>query len=365
MDITPLLSPAVINRLQELTGTSFLHSASINNYPRPTETHLDTVDAAEKQHQSSVMQDVETLGTLIKGQEDAVRQFQTQLTALQKHEDATPGKVDAAKARGLKNGFERFFAQLPWLPEEDSGLNTLLAVRTVLRIIEESRKEITETERRVEETKQVVRREQGWVATAVEIEKQLKRRIAELEKVSQSDVSQEARDKMKLREYEETRKETEAVSRKLANELGEFVRENLGVMLAVEEAGGPVVGSELDIEELKQYLSIEEGSSTKKGKAAKARERGQKRLDELWGGGGGEDGKETTSAGDKAGEELLGLVETMLNKMLEDDPHAYTKLSRDSAASRFLIRSFVATLHPKDAMRIRLLDFAGKLEGGR
>lgn len=51
--------------------------------------------------------------------------------------------------------------------------------------------------------------------------------------------------------------------------------------------------------------------------------------------------------------------------MLEDEPHAYTALSRDSAASRFLVRSFVATLHPRDAMKIRLLDFAGRIEGGR
>ncbi|KAJ6261069.1 hypothetical protein Dda_3734 [Drechslerella dactyloides] len=364
MDSDFPFSPAVIARLQDLSSTPFLRTALINNYPRPTETHLDTVAAAEAQHQSSVTEDVKTLDELIKKQEAAIRGLQAQIDALHTRDDATPQKIDAARKHALKDGSERFFAELPWLPEEESGLNTLLAVRSVLRVIEESRKEITETERRVEEAKQTLRREQGWVATAQELEKELKRRAAELEKLSRVNMSQDARDKRKLTEYEKTRKDMISMSAKLAKDLAKFVRERLGVMLAVEEAGGPVVGSELDLQNLRQYLEVDDGSTGRRNKAAKARERGQRRLDEIWGGGNA-DGEETGESADpenKAGEELLELIETMLNKMLEDNTHAYTKLSRDSAASRFLVRSFAASLHPKDAIKIRLLDFGGRIK---
>lgn len=52
----------------------------------------------------------------------------------------------------------------------------------------------------------------------------------------------------------------------------------------------------------------------------------------------------------------------MMNTTLDEDAYAYTNLPRDSAASRFLIRSFVAQFHPKDALKIRLVDFAGRIE---
>ncbi|KAF3902454.1 hypothetical protein ABW21_db0201464 [Orbilia brochopaga] len=356
-------SPAVIARLQDLSSIPYLRSALINNYPRPTETHLDTVAAAEAQHQSSVTQDIKTLDELIRKQQAAIRDLQGQIDALHARDDATPQKIEAAKTNALKDGSDRFFTQLPWLPEEESGLNTLLTLRGVLRVIEESRKEITETERRVEDARRVLRREQNWVATAQEIEKELKRRITELEKLGRVNTSQDARDKRNLVEYEKSRKEMAAMSAKLAKELAKFVKGRLGVMIAVEEAGGPVVGSELDIRNLRQYLEVDDGSTGRRNKTAKARERGQRRLDELWGSGGGEEGgEESVDPEKKAGEELLELIETMLNKMLEDNPHAYTKLSRDSAASRFLVRSFVASLHPKDAMKIRLLDFGGRIQ---
>ncbi|KAF3921888.1 hypothetical protein ABW20_dc0100189 [Dactylellina cionopaga] len=364
MDLDSPFSPAVIARLQDLASTSYLHSAFINNYPRPSETHLDTVASAESQHQTSVAQDIKTLNDLIKKQEDGIRALRSQIEALQKQEDATPQKIAVAKVNALKHGSERHFEELPWLPEEESGINTLLAVRSVLKVIEESRKEVTETERRVEDMKNVVRREQAWVGTAQEMEKELQRKIIELEKADRLNEGETQRDKRKLAEYEKSRKEMANMSARLAKELGKFVKDRLGVMIAVEEAGGPVVGSELDMDALREYLNVEAGSTGRKNKATKIRERGQKRLDEIWGGSGNEEGG-SISPEKKAGEELLALIEAMLNKLLEDDPHAYTKLTRDSAASRFLVRSFVATLHPKDAMRIRLLDFASKIESGR
>ncbi|KAF3907767.1 hypothetical protein AA313_de0210155 [Arthrobotrys entomopaga] len=357
------ISFATIARLQDLAITSFQQPAHINtNYP-VTETHLDTAAAAEVGHHESVGKDIQTLDELIKKQEDAIRELKSELEMLHNRKDVTPQKIEVAKVNGLKNGSEKYFVELPWLPEEESGVNTLLAVRGVLEVIEESRKRRSDTEKRVEEMKKVVRREQGWVATAQEVQEELKKKIGELEKLDRVNENDAKRDKRRIAEYEQSRKEMEKTGDILMRELGKFIKSRLGVMIAVEEAGGPVVGSELDVEKLKQYLEVEAGSTGRRNKAAKARERGQKRLDEIWGGG-DEDGG-SLDPERRAGEELLELVEAMMNTMLEDDPHSYTKLTRESAASRFLVRSFVATLHPKDAMRIRLLDFAGKIDGGR
>ncbi|KAF3936675.1 hypothetical protein ABW19_dt0200054 [Dactylella cylindrospora] len=306
MDYDSPFSPAVISRLQELRETSYLHTALINNYPKPTETHLDTVAAAEAQHVSSVNQNIQTLNDLIRRQEDAIRDLRSQLDALRKREDATPQKIEAAKVIGLKNGSEKAFGELPWIPGEEAGLDTLLALRGVMRVIEESRKGITDTERKLDDMKKVVRREKGWVDNAEEMERELRRKIAELEAAGSLNESQDQRDKRKAAEYEKMRKEMAGTSARLVKDLGKFVKGRLGAMIAVEEAGGPVVGSELDIEALRQYLEVEDVPS-RKGKAAKARERGQRRLDELWG-----DGNEESGSGDpekKAGEELLSLIE--------------------------------------------------------
>ncbi|RVD88751.1 uncharacterized protein DFL_002924 [Arthrobotrys flagrans] len=363
MDYDSPVSPAVVARLQALTRTSFLHASSINNYPRPDQSAQDTVDSAEDQHRKTVRQDIRTLDELIKKQEDAIRGLESQIERLHKREEATPQKIAVAKAMALKDGSKSYFDELPWLPDDDSGVNTLLTLRSVLKVIEANRKGVTDAERKIEEAKKTVRREQGWVATAQEMEKELDRKIYELEGIDRLPEPTKRRERKQIEAYEKETKEMTRMSARLTKELQKFVKERLGAAIAVEEAGGPVIGSKLNVVELKHYLEIEgeEGKTGGRTKAAKAKERGQKRLDEIWGTR-DEEGV-TISSDEKAAGELLELVETLVNSMLNDDPHAYTRLTRESAASRYLVRSFVATLHPKDALRIRLLDFGGKIDG--
>lgn len=40
----------------------------------------------------------------------------------------------------------------------------------------------------------------------------------------------------------------------------------------------------------------------------------------------------------------------------------YYPLERESAASRFLVRAKVAQFHPKDAKKLRLIDFGKELD---
>ncbi|KAK6520877.1 hypothetical protein TWF506_001120 [Arthrobotrys conoides] len=364
MDYEFPVSRAVVARLQALTHTSYLHASSINNYPRPDQSAQDTVSSAERQHGKTVRQDIRTLDELIKKQEDAIRGLKSQIERLHKREEATPEKVALAKTIALKDGSQSYFDELPWLPHDDSGTNTLLTLRNVLNVIEANRKGVTDAERKVEEMKKAVRRERGWVATAQEIEKELDRKIDELEGVDRLPEPTKRRERKQIEAYEKEAKEMTKTSVRLTKELQKFVKEKLGAAIAVEEAGGPVIGSKLNLIELRNYLDIEagDGKTGRRTKAVKARERGQKRLDEIWGG--QDDEGVAISPEEKAGEELLELIEKLVNTMLNDDPHAYTRLTRESAASRYLVRSFVATLHPKDAMRIRLIDFGGRIDAG-
>ncbi|EGX47556.1 hypothetical protein AOL_s00083g64 [Orbilia oligospora ATCC 24927] len=363
MDYEFPVSRAVVARLQTLTYTSYLHASSINNYPKPDQSAQDTVASAEDQHRKTVRQDTRALDQLIRKQEDAIRGLKSQIERLHKREEATREKITLAKTIALKDGSQSYFNELPWLPDDDSGTNTLLTLRNVLKVIEANRKGVTDTERKIEEMKKMVRRERGWVATAQEIEKELDRKIYELEGIDRLPEPSKRREKKEIEAYEKEVNEMRRTSARLTKELQKFVKEKLGAAIAVEEAGGPVIGSKINVSELKNYLDIEAeaGKTGRRTKAVKAKERGQKRLDEIW----GDDEGVTISPEEKAGEELLELIEKLVNTMLNDDPHAYTKLTRESAASRYLVRSFVATLHPKDAMRIRLIDFGGKIDAGR
>ena len=42
----------------------------------------------------------------------------------------------------------------------------------------------------------------------------------------------------------------------------------------------------------------------------------------------------------------------------------YVNLEKDGAAARFLVRAKVAVYHPKDARKLKLLDFGSTVEDG-
>ena len=57
--------------------------------------------------------------------------------------------------------------------------------------------------------------------------------------------------------------------------------------------------------------------------------------------------------------ELLG---ELLQVAIDHGSGRYITLEKESAVSRFLVRAKAATLDPRDARRIRLIDFAKTLE---
>lgn len=187
----------------------------------------------------------------------------------------------------------------------------------------------------------------------------------------------------KLAKLEGERKKYDEETKKLVRELNWFIEEYLGPMLAAEEMGGPVVGEMMDLEVEDLERGFNARGKLKKGRAGKKGGEGedgdgdkrQRRIDEIWGGdgaqddqeGGGRQGKRKRE-GDEAsaaGAEMKSLIEKLLNKSMDaggDSSAAYVKIERETAAARFLVRSKVAVFHPRDATRLRLVDFGRELD---
>ncbi len=181
----------------------------------------------------------------------------------------------------------------------------------------------------------------------------------------------------------------------LLRALRQFIHTQLGPMLAAEELGGPVVGGMADVQadDLEGGFNAQgrprrvgsKGNGKDKENERDGDGRRQRRLDELWGGRGGggggsdgDDGQNSDDANDNndttmaeggaaatAAAELQELTEELLNAVASaggGGAAAYVAVARESAAARFLVRSKVAQFHPKDAARLRLIDFGRELD---
>lgn len=168
-----------------------------------------------------------------------------------------------------------------------------------------------------------------------------------------------------IQELKRKKKYYDSETGKLVKAFNAFIDDHLAAMLAVEELGGPIVGEILDVDE-----ELLEGGFSTQGKAKKAKpseDKRQRRIDEIWGPRPDEDGQSKDPWNEKraAAAEMRELTEQLLNSLVEADgngPGAYVDLPRESAAARFLVRSKVAQFHPKDARKLRLIDFGSEID---
>ena len=141
-----------------------------------------------------------------------------------------------------------------------------------------------------------------------------------------------------------------------------FINERLAPLLAAEELGGPVVGDvpEISDEALEAGFSGKGTAKKIKPRTQDEEEKRRRRLEQIWGP--QHEGEEPLNEKDAAATEMRDLVEELLNVAAEEGAGAYVDLARDAAASRFLVRAKVAQFHPKDARKLRLVDFGGGLD---
>lgn len=159
----------------------------------------------------------------------------------------------------------------------------------------------------------------------------------------------------------------DAEMQRLGEAMNDFINDYLAAMIAAEELGGPVVGDMLDVEDdvlAAGFTKKGRSKSTKKPVSEKSR---QRRIDQIWGSKtaaieGAEEDEPPTEA-EAADAEMRQLIENLFATLAgPGGGKAYFQLERDSAASRFLVRAKIAQFHPKDARKLRLIDFGRELD---
>lgn len=276
-------------------------------------------------------------------------------------------KTHLQQLRALKAAYESLTPSEPWLPPRDSALPGLLALRVTDQVVKESEESIVQTEAQLRAIRHRLDQEHGDLQDAKLIQSEMELRIDALqervEERTQQPPSQIAKDMIRAVKKRQASYDNETL--KLVQALQEFIDDHLAAMLAAEELGGPIAG---EIPELDDGLL--QGAFSAKGKPKKAKpseDHRQRRLDQIWGPRPDEEGDDEEPWDEKraAAADMRDLTEALLNGWADAEgggPGAYVDLQRESAAARFLVRSKVAQFHPRDAMKLRLIDFGREID---
>ena len=171
----------------------------------------------------------------------------------------------------------------------------------------------------------------------------------------ETDVSPFLRARARIAKQREEKSKLAKENAELETALTAFIDDHLAVMIAAEDLGGPVTGDITDIEGAMLELGF-----TSQGKARNPRNSKSGRSIQLQKGLGtyfdagkdisGSRRRETAATGMKS------LIERLMNA--RGSGNIYLESQQDSAAARFLVRAKAAQYHPRDATRLRLIDFA-------
>ncbi|KAK3986879.1 hypothetical protein QBC44DRAFT_131097 [Cladorrhinum sp. PSN332] len=260
----------------------------------------------------------------------------------------------------------------PFLPSPVSVLPSLLAIRRAQRTIAESIEHANTQDKLREQVNRQIEDERLELRDHQTLQTALVNRINALRKglESKQEKTQEEKARERIAELKEEKKHWDSQTAGLLKELEWFIGEHLGPMLAAEELGGPVVGqlTEIDADDLGAGFSTH--GKLRKSKDKPDTDKRQRRIDDIWGpqdqeGQPANKRKRERDETAAAVEEMRELIEQLMNELVEsggDNSAAYVRIPRESAAARFLVRSKVATFHPKDAQMLRLIDFGRELD---
>lgn len=261
----------------------------------------------------------------------------------------------------------------PFLPFPGSVLPALLALRRTHKTIVESREYlasreaagVSDRDKRRLETDQANLRDQTLLHDA------LSNRVEELrtELASAADLEPEDALQRRLDELQGKRKGYDSGSKELFKALRSFIDDRLAAMLAAEELGGPVVGGMVDVDTEALGAGFNAQGRLKKAPDSaldKNDGKRQQRLEEIWGQVVEGHDERPVDEVKAAGNEMKQLLQALIQQLEEakgENSRSYVSLPRESAAARFLVRSKVAQFDPRDASRLRLVDFGRELDG--
>ncbi|KFY39562.1 hypothetical protein V494_03923 [Pseudogymnoascus sp. VKM F-4513 (FW-928)] len=326
-----------------------------------------TSSRATSAHVARLDRTLKDLQGRVKEQEEALKKLRAAGKPFQEEPDSNKN-VHLRQISQIKSAFEALTPVEPYTPPPDSPLPSLLALRTTHTTTSEAKSALAITKHDLSNVEQLLQKETADLEDGRLIETALQARVSALEttieKHVQKPTAQVAKDMMRGLKNKKARYDMDTVT--LVKSFNEFIHDHLAVMLAAEELGGPVVGELLDVDETNLEAGFNAQGKARKPKGASSEVGRQRRIDEIWRQQpererlAQEPWNETTAAAT----EMRELTELLLNNLVEADGGmngGYVELDRESAAARFLVRSRVAQFHPKDARRLRLIDFGKDL----
>ncbi|KAL1595579.1 hypothetical protein SLS59_008217 [Nothophoma quercina] len=266
----------------------------------------------------------------------------------------------------VKDAYKHLTPIAPFLPGQGSILPALLAARTLQQNVKGTKEAISSTQSKIFKTDAILRREEANLNDAnlltQTMEERIERLRAQQEDRSQKTPAQLARELIAAKRAQKDGHD--AAAQTLGEAMNDFINDYLAAMIAAEELGGPVVGDMLDVEDntlAAGFTKQGRAKSTKKAPSDKTR---QRRIDQIWGNKAGiEEDEEPPTEAEAADAEMRQLIENLFATLIgPGGGKAYYQLQRDSAATRFLVRAKIARFHPKDATKLRLIDFGRELD---
>jgi hypothetical protein len=245
----------------------------------------------------------------------------------------------------------------------------LLVARTLQQNIQGTKEAITSTQAQLTAKEATLRHEEANLHDANLLTQAMEARIERLhaqhEDRSHKTPAQLARGLIAAKRANKQNYDTEM--QRLGEAMNDFINDYLSSMIAAEELGGPVVGDMLDVEDDTLAAGFTKKGRAKSSKKPVSDKTRQRRIDQIW-------GKKATAAveyeeeeppteAEAADAEMRRLIENLFATLVgPGGGKAYFQLERDSAASRFLVRAKIAQFHPRDARKLRLIDFGRELD---
>ena len=266
----------------------------------------------------------------------------------------------------LTSGYRKLAETSPDLPSVDSRLPSLISGRVVEQIISGTREGIQATLKSLREARRDLQNELNSLTDSETLNKIFKRRVGELEiAASQTNRDDSHTMAVRLMDSEKLQTRTYQQDREVLNTaLDEFITDRLSPLLAAEELGGPVTGSVLNVTDDMLAAGFTDRGKVNKGRKADDDHR-QRRIDEMFGNlavRAGDDQDDLAAEAAIAAQAMKDLLEKLIQLSIDRGSGRFLELDKEDAASRYLVRSKVAVLDPRDGRKIRLVDFGKPLE---
>ncbi|PYH91966.1 hypothetical protein BO71DRAFT_442818 [Aspergillus ellipticus CBS 707.79] len=265
-----------------------------------------------------------------------------------------------AQVRRAKRAYDSLLKSETQFPAAGSPLPSLLAIEETTRLVKESKVSVAITAEKLSANRERLKTEEANLRDAHSIRDGLQRRIQTIgsEKATKEKKTAPQLARELVEQQQEKQSELESSTEDMKTTLYSFVDESLASMLAAEALGGPTVGDAPEVSDATLQLGYTNHGKPKKPRAAQPADpdTSQRRIDELL--------RQSAQGNDQpsnrretAALEMRNLLATLL-----EAGSSYIDIPRESVASRFLVRAKVAQFHPRDARRLRLIDFGRTLD---